>query len=905
MSAMVNGRLPLVVRKSRYGHQVTGTAAVLEVGATALEDTTSGPTWTTPSRLLSGPRVQNDTARADSQGKVSTLTLGSVTYGAGVAGLRVKDWGIQTRDIMRFDETIAGGPGEASIRYVVEYLGKRIAVIDSIHPAPWVGGAAPVPDVVYRSLFDWAAGEIGSPFFTVAELEALIVNVRVLVQAWQRTGYVLTWYAADPGLRLTYYVAAPPAQHSVQWQFATDAGFTSIVFDSGWHPTTGDTYTVPLDKLTGGGTRYVRVRIKDELSLLSFWSDTLEVTQFELATDLACELAADEDSDAPTWLVEIDTARWIDGSQFVRELVSASVTYKVTLDRADLHLPGVIAADIAVDGAHQGYVEVDTLAEVESTAGSFLWDEDGREGDPNVFYLHMSDDAHPIASGTGTAGGIGIVFTLPTADGPIVSGPGNSLPYLDIVETLPSFVDSIDDFHAGRRRTPTGTLTLANRIEDEPIDGSDPGPLFYRLLQTEEPNPATGMQTHRRPLRVKATLPGTLYGDALDVFRGSVRWGSSLLSGDRVSLDVVGWEGEASTARIAAEKITVERYVNAPSKSLGQTIQVAFGAGHKRARAWPVFPTASILLAGENWSAVSELYMDGAPYPGGFTFVQSTQHIRALNTVGLGILVADHDWTFDGDGELVTQWDASVTANTMAGAMLKAILIRAGIPAGDLVVEAFDRLDNPARDGESHTMRVLFDRETQALEAIRVLETSRRVHVRRRPDGRVDAVLMFPRHADANTVYLDDYDLLGEPDYRPYLESLAHRPAVEYWGYPSVDQPLAQAVALDDSAYAQWGAKASILIPTYHGKENGARAVLADLAPRAPVFDVPVRVRRRGLLTPAGSTLALRKKGALDPTGDFEWMLFQARSRQLDPGDGSTLFNLRRIGQIPRAERPH
>lgn len=945
-AAGINRKKWLPVRLDEFSPTSAGTTATTTDDLPSFQEATGGSAqqWTDRAYLLANDGTQAQLGSATVEGIANKIVGASFGGFTGPAGA---DWASELEVVAHnyLAWTATEGPGEATVRIVVAYKGERIGFLDSHNAAAYVGGATASAISGTHSIFEALRQRIAPRRFylTVQELDDAIEDLEFLVCSWAGDSHRVTaWYAGPVELKLTYYTVKPNYCGSYRFEVydedPTGPGPPTATFASSYQEAAEENprrFFLGADALEpgDGDDRWIRYQERNEADTAGSWSTAVQVS---LLSEIASQLLIAPDHQ-PTTLVEIEGLIFLEAHRWERDETAGSSTYRIPFDRAHYPIQTWYPIDLKSGGARQAATLQQSIAAVEANANSFFLDETSAAA--GYLYYRPSSTLHPGGLDGFRGLGVGLVVRIPMANRRVVSGPTGDVPYLPIVLGVPSVEDTVSSFREGRGATPSGDLKLANisipgegpregeradlpawpypvRVAD--LDGFVPGgdrlserarSLWWRLAQLTKPNPGVGMLLHRQPLLIKQLPHGATYDEAIPLFEGEVGLRGATLERDAISLKTFGWEAAAQEKSFGARKIDLTLYANAPDSSIGRPLQHVFGSGHKRLEAIVVDTSTYKLTTGENVSAIDKFYMDGEEYPETWSFSAANQEITLTGASASTHIGEFHRWEFDGDGEELTPWDAGGdTADTRAGALFKRFLDELGLTA-DVLTAYFDALDDPASSTEwvagliTSNHRVVFPRPTPVLAGIRVLEDSRGVHVRRRQDGKIDVVPMFPTELDEHSILVERTNIAGKLPYRVDTTSLGKTLVLEYMGYADVYEPITEETLKTWLTKPRWGVEGEVRWATTHSTKAGASTLKDFVRLDEPWIwgEFPVFLAAAAL--PPGTPILVNMADGPTEAGALDWALFKIE-RAKHSVQGTSKLSARYCGQAGLALRP-
>jgi hypothetical protein len=899
----------------------------------------SAQQWGNRGYILANDRTEGQLASTTTPGVANKIDgSAGITLTGPAAGDWVIDVGLNAHNYVAFT---GGSKGDATVRLIVAFQGERIATMTGANTYTGSGAIVSSGTVDLTELLR----ERIQPrrwYMTVAEVEAALEQLEVLVVAFvgRNAHRVTTWYAGPVDIDINYWDVEPEYQSYYQFQVDdVDGLFTPPSWDSD-NVGAGDEnkthYFLPAEAHAAVNAdahptrRWLRFKEWNQWGNPGNW---IGPVSYDLMSDRMSELAINP-RNRPITLVEIEAVIFFEAHLWNRHEYDAANLYKIDLDRRLFPISEWQVIDIEIEGVRQKATRQNLIDDVEDNANSFIHDEwgagqAGQTQPAHVLYYRPSSVLHPGGMDAFRSLGVGVVVRVGFANQAVVTGETEDVPYLPIVLKSPNINDSVTGFSEGRGATPSGDLILANvRVQGydpaSPLDVADVdiwttpewasnAPLWNRLAALVNPlGPRpVGMQFHRRPLVIKLLPPGAPYGDALEVFRGEVGLNGAKLANDRISLKTYGWQIQAKEAYFSRREITLTEYPNAPEKSVGRNYQQAWGTGHTRAEALVVDDTAAALLTtGDNWSAVTAFYMDGEVYPESYSFTAATQEIKLTGPSAATHIAEFHTFEFDGSGEAIEQWDVSVTAATRAGALMRRFIRELGVLDADVLVDYFKLLDNPAAVNEwplaliQAQVRCIFPRKTPVLNGLRILEDTRAAHVRRRPDGKVDTVPMYPTELDEHSILVDRWDTAGALPFSIDTSRLAATEMIEYMGYADVYEPITEAPEPTYLTKGRWNVEGELRVATMFSAIAGVNARRHFEKLNEPYWraDMPILLKAANVW-PGTPILAMLPSGPT-PDGSIIWGLFKVEGVVGQTAEGSAVLACRYVKKAPLWMRP-
>lgn len=870
----INPIRPVIVAKSPYLDTSLGSTAIEAKAAT----TDEGGDWTNPAHMRTGNGTQAQMASATSAGKCQRITFNTVNYSA-TGTYRVKQAALQI-PAMGVPKNPPDDAGTDTVRIVVVWNGAVIGSYEWMGQDKYVGGTTVIPASSIK-LIDitsiLAAEAVLGRNFTVAQVEAMGTSFAVLIQTYTSIeGFLATWYVGKVSLQLTYYTTNAGEQESYQIQIASDSGFSSVLWDSTrLREPVGNTAIVPASVLTYNATLYTRAKV---YSLSGTDSGYGAASTFTTLPSGAARLLTEpgvQTADLFEWYVGrvIDAGRW-------SKTAGRTAVYQAAFTRAGE--PGVNwwLSDVQEEGVNKGYIQYETVAEVDAGNSRMYWDEVA-----GIVYMRTSDARHP---GAFTGRGIALVLALPLSQRAMPCGAGDKWRAEPRVVGDVSLTEIIGELAEGVRSAPSGTITLNNG------DGFFDTALAIRPSAIED-----GWLSTNRRLMARAggsTSEGIIpYAEHVNLLDGMATWGAPLWDQDTMQLQLRSRDALGLTGKLATQKFRKKQYPRLLRDNYGVTIPEIFGVGHLRRPAYVVDTGKRHLLRpGLSVNAVTKVYKNGTllKNPLEWKYFPLVNHIEVY-TSAKNPWDQDANYTWDGDGQLF-EGSAVMTPGKAA----RVLLGKLGIATADIVTATYTLLDAL---WIGYGLRWCVEEEKPTLDDLAIVEVSGDFHNVFRGDGKVEAVLEHPTTSDATTISLFDFDLSTRPVLNPSSTRQGQTVSVQYWGYEK-KKVLAETEAEGFAVKLYYGIDGQRKVITYHATEAGASKVAALANLSAPDEDLEIAGGMRLWAAPIGRMVLLDLPRALDPSGKYDNVLFQVRERT-KVGEKVTA-RLRRIGQIDKLARP-
>jgi len=852
--------------------------------------------WTNSVKFTNGTEFMDDQASATAIGKANRHGFSGLNFTA--SPTLILSNLLLTLDYLAEWTTPPNYAGNVYCKGLLSYKQRTVQVCKFPTPTTqWTN--THTSTVTYRkkvSILATVRDILGKRNVTIGDVEGIAADLHVVVAVAGARHNCTNFHAGPLSLEAVYYSSNPLTQVAVQWQFATDTGFSSIVYDTGVVDTVEDYLWLPADALPPGSTLYARVKQKASDSTFSSFSATRTFTTLSTAAVGVLQQGA-----STVLVADFELRMFIDGCRWTAGGLNSNMWY-LDLPRSGLPSPAFRVLDILEEGIAKGYTE--RAADTDFVGnGEFAYP----VGVNERLWVRTSDARPP---GGCSDHGIQVLVGFGLASKGLLAGPGDTYEYRGLIKNQPAIQDSIDDLVSGHGAIATSGLELDN------ADG-----FFNAFLANVSPD--YGWIAHQ--CRVQLSVVGshslgvTKWADRHVLWDGLCEWERAVVDGTTVRLALASRKAETE-ARLGVTRFTKDEYPNLRDADVGLTIPEMYGGFDQvRVPAYVVDYTGRILRPVVKATTVVHLWAAGGSVDMGtsgtkWSFDSTTGHINIL-TAGN----TDFDNNKDGDFRCEISVGDRLT-NSQSGNLAQCILQRGGVPASRIVSASFDKYTSVAQ--------LYLSEETVVGDLLRQLAAVDGFHVVQRADQMIEAVPDVPDGPEARTVIILSKDVISPPR---FSISTDHMCAVGSLRFK--DQKHNAHKNVEDGMNS--GAYPSDLLPTatraatlYQIRreiaEDSAADVKVDIGEEVPVvaryfadadrprLHLEVDTSLRHALAIAGNTALVSLDEALLPPTPvwwpagiprrFEWELCKVLSRTRGR-DGVTL-SLRWLKTLPKTIQP-